>query len=255
MAGHSKWANIKQRKGAQDKRRSKAFSKVVKDIMVAARMGGADPDANARLRLAIVKAKAVSLPKDTLERAVKKGAGLLDGEAYEPVMYEGYGPGGVAILIECLTDNRNRTAPEVRSVFAKRGLAMASSGAAAHSFRRVGEVLLDKEGVGELEILEVAMEHGGEDLVESEDEQGTPVFQAICDIGDLETLREGLEVGGFTVAEYGLTWLPTVEVPVEGSDASKLLELIEALEDLDDTQNVYANFEISDAEMERLAGA
>ncbi len=255
MAGHSKWANIKQRKGAQDKRRSKLFSKVVKDIMVAAGMGGPDPDANARLRLAIVKAKAVSLPKDTLDRAIKKGAGLLGGEAPVPVMYEGYGPGGVAILIECLTDNRKRTAPEVRSVFAKRGLAMAASGAAAHSYRRVGHVLLEKEGADELEILEAAMESGGEDLIETEDDQGTEVFQAVGDVSDLEGLREGLEVAGFTVKEYGLTWLPSVQIPVAGTDASKLLELIEALEDLDDTQNVYANFQISDEEMERLAGA
>ncbi len=255
MAGHSKWANIKQRKGAQDKRRSKLFSKVVKDIMVAARLGGPDPDANARLRLAIVKAKAVSLPKDTLSRAIKKGAGLLDGENFDEVMYEGYGPGGVALLIECLTDNRNRTAPEVRSVFGKRGLSMAASGAAAHSFRHVGHVLLEKEGADELEVLEVAMEQGGEDLQETTDDQGEVVFQAICEITDLESMREGLEAGGFTVKEYGLTWLPSVQIPVEGSDAEKLLDLIEALEDLDDTQNVYANFEISDAEMERLASS
>jgi YebC/PmpR family DNA-binding regulatory protein len=255
MAGHSKWANIKQRKGAQDKRRSKLFSKVVKDIMVAARLGGPDPDANARLRLAILKAKAVSLPRDTLDRAVKKGAGLLGGELHEEVMYEGYGPGGVAILIECLTDNRNRTAPEIRAVFGKRGLSLAASGAAAHSFRRVGQVLVSAEGTTELELLEVAMEFGGEDLIETEDDQGDTVFQTICEIGELEALREGLEQGEFTVKEYGLTWLPTVEVPVEGKDADKLLNLIEALEDLDDTQNVYANFEVSDEEMERLAGS
>jgi YebC/PmpR family DNA-binding regulatory protein len=254
MAGHSKWANIQHRKGAQDKKRSKVFSKVVKDIMVAARMGGEDPDANARLRLAIVKAKAVSLPKDTLERAIKKGAGTLEGVDYEEIMYEAYGPGGVAILVECLTDNRNRTAGEVRHAFSRRGLALASSGAAAHSFNQVGQVAIPMDTTDEDTLLMAAMEHGGDDILQDTDsDSGTEVFRVICAKEDLEGLREGLEGAGFELASYGLYWVPSVTSPVEGEDAGKLMALLDVLEELDDTQNIYANYEISDEEMERLA--
>jgi len=254
MAGHSKWANIKHRKGAQDKRRSKVFSKAVKDIMIAAKMGGADVDANPRLRLAIAKAKAVSLPKDNLQRAILKGAGLLDGEGMEEITYEGYGPGGVALMIECLTDNRNRTAPEVRHAFSKRGQTLGTSGSSAHSYHRVGSVLMPAEGVDEDELMEAAMEHGGDDiLADSDDASGDDILRVVCEIDALEGLREGLEAAGFPVSGYGLWWQPAALIPVAGRDAEKLLDLIGALEDLEDTQTVYANFEISDEEMERIA--
>ncbi len=255
MAGHSKWANIKHRKGAQDAKRGKAFTKVVRDIMVASRIGGPDPDANPRLRLAIAKAKAVSLPRENLERAIKKGAGLLEGVEYEEVMYEAYGPGGVAILIECLTDNRNRTAPEVRSIFAKRGLALAASGAAAHSFNRLGHVLVAAEETDEDALTLAALEYPVEDIVGSSDDDGNDLFQVLSNVSDLEEVRAGLESDGFPVKEYGITWLPSVSVPVEGKTADQLMAILSDLEDNDDVQNIYANYEISDAEMERLAGA
>ncbi len=255
MAGHSKWANIKHRKGAQDQKRGKVFSKVVKDIMVAARLGGSDIDANPRLRLAVAKAKAVSLPRENLERAIKKGAGELEGTNYEEVMYEAYGPAGVGILVECLTDNRNRTASEVRHVFSKRGFALGGSGSAAHAFNRRGEVLVKAEGTDEDTVFMAAAEHGGDDVVATTDDDNNALFQVVCEVSDLETLREGLEGEGLTVDSYGLTWLPTIEMPVSGNDATRLMALLEALDDLDDARTIYANYDISDEEMERIAGA
>ena len=252
MSGHSKWANIKQRKGAQDKKRGKLFSKVVKDIMVAAKLGGPDPDANPRLRLAIQKAKSVSLPRDNLDRAIKKGAGQLDGEEYEEIMYEGYGPAGVGVLVECLTDNRNRSASEVRYVFSKRGMSLASSGAAAHAYSRLGQVLVVAEGTDEDTVMMSAMEYGADDIRDEVTDDGTEVFQVLCEIPDLEGLREGLEKDGLEIDSYGLTWIPSMMMPVTGSDVGKLFALIEALEDLDDVQTVYANYDVSDEEMEQL---
>ena len=254
MAGHSKWANIKHRKGAQDAKRGRAFSKVVKDIMVAARMGGPDPEGNPRLRLAIAKAKAVSLPKDNLERAILKGAGLLEGENVEEVRYEAYGPAGVGLIVECLTDNRNRTAAEIRHAFSKRGFSLGASGSATHAFNRKGEVLVLAEGTDEDSVMMAAMEYGGEDVQETANDDGNDCFQVVSEVGDLEALREGLESQGLTIDGYGLTWIPTVSMPVEGKDADQLFALIDALEDIDDTRNVYANYDISDEEMARIAG-
>ncbi len=254
MAGHSKWANIKHRKGAQDRKRGRIFSKVVKDIMVAARMGGPDPETNPRLRLAVAKAKAVSLPKDNLERAIAKGAGLLEGDQVEEVMYEAYGPAGVGILVECLTDNRNRTASEVRHVFSKRGFSIGASGSAAHAFNHKGEVVVLAEGTNLDAVMMAAMEHGGDDIEESTNDDDKDVFQVVCEISELETLREGLEGAGLEVDSYGLTWVPSVTMPVEGKDAEALLALLEAIEDLDDTRDVYANYDISDEEMARISG-
>ena len=252
MAGHSKWANIKHRKGAQDAKRSKLFSKVVTDIMVAARVGGPDPDANPRLRLAISKAKAVSLPRENLDRAIKKGAGLLDGVSYEEARYEAYGPGGVAIIIECLTDNRNRTSPEIRHIFTKRGMTLGESGSAAHSFRRVGQILVGQDDTDEETLMLSAMEYGAEDILEELDDNDCPVFQVVCEVSGLEELREGLEGDGFTLKEYGLSWIPSAEVEVSGTDAQKLLALLDVLEENDDVQNLYANYSISDDEMARI---
>jgi YebC/PmpR family DNA-binding regulatory protein len=254
MAGHSKWANIKHRKGAQDAKRSKLFSKVVKDIMVAARVGGPDPDANPRLRLAITKAKAVSLPRENLDRAVKKGAGLLDGVTYEEARYEAYGPGGVAIIIECVTDNRNRTSPEIRHIFTKRGMNLGEPGSAVHSFQRVGQVLIGRGDTDEERLMMSAMEHGADDILQDVDDSGSPVFQVICEVSDLEALREGLEQDGFELQEYGLSWIPNAEVDVAGADAEKLLALLDLIEDNDDVQNLYANYAISDDEMIRIVG-
>ena len=255
MAGHSKWANIKHRKGAQDMKRGKVFSKVVKDLMVAARMGGSDVDANPRLRLAVAKAKAVSLPRENLDRAIKKGAGELEGANYEEVMYEAYGPAGVGILVECLTDNRNRTASEIRWVFSKRGFSIGASGSASHTFNRRGEVVVKADDTDEDTVLLAAAEHGGDDIVSTTDDDDNPLFQVICEVGDLETLREGLEGEGLTVDSYGLTWLPTIAMPIEGEDAERLMALLDAIEELDDARAVYSNYDISDEEMERIAGS
>ena len=254
MAGHSKFKNIMHRKGAQDKKRAGLFAKLSKEIMVAAKMGGEDPGSNARLRLAISTARAQSMPKDNIERAIKKGAGLLEGEDYEEVMYEAYGPGGVGILVECLTDNRNRTAAEVRHVFSKRGLSLGATGSAAHAYNRCGEVNVKAADTDEDTVMMAAMDHGGDDINATEDDDGNPLFQVICEVGDLETLREGLEAEGLVVDGYGLTWIPSVEVPVEGKDAEKLMELMDALDDLDDARSVYANYDISDEEMARISG-
>ena len=256
MAGHSKWANIKHRKSAQDAKRGAAFTKIVKDITVAARIGGPDPDANPRLRLAIAKAKAVSLPRENLERAIKKGAGTLEGQNLEDIRYEAYGPAGVAIIIEALSDNRNRTAAEIRFVFTKRGLSLGTTGAATHSFNRIGQVTVRAEGTDEDELMMAAADHGAEDLLEDFDaEADEDVFMVTCEVADLEGLREGLEAGGFAVSGYGLHWLPTVTVPLVGRDAEKTLDLIDALEELDDVQSVHANHDISDEELERIAEA
>jgi len=255
MAGHSKWANIKHRKGAQDAKRSKLFSKVVKDIMVASRVGGPDPDANPRLRLAVAKAKAVSLPRDNLDRAILKGAGLLDGQMFEEVMYEAYGPGGVALLIDVLTDNRGRTGPEIKHLLSKRGIPLAASGAAAHSFQRVGRLLVAKASIDEDALTMAGLEHGADDVFEDVDDNGDEVWQVVCEIADLETLREGLEAEGVELDGYGLWWLPTITVPVDGKDAEKLFALIDLLEENDDVQAVHANFEVSDEEMERIASS
>jgi len=254
MAGHSKWANIKHRKGAQDAKRSKLFSKIVKDIMVASRVGGPDPDANPRLRLAITKAKGVSPPRENLNRAIKKGAGLLDGVTYEEARYEAYGPGGVAIIIECLTDNRNRTSPEIRHIFTKRGMSLGEPGSAIHSFRRVGQILIGQDGTDEDTLMMSAMDYGADDILQDLDDNDTPVFQVVCEVSDLEALREGLENDGFELKEYGLGWIPSAEVDVAGDDAEKLLALLDLIEDNDDVQNLYANYAISDDEMARIVG-
>jgi YebC/PmpR family DNA-binding regulatory protein len=256
MAGHSKWANIKHRKAAQDNKRGKQFTKVVKDIMVAAKIGGPDPDANPRLRLAIEKAKSVSLPKDNLERAIKKGSGTLEGQIMEEIRYEAYGFGGVAIIIECLSDNRNRTAAEVRHAFSKRGLSLGSTGAATHSFSRVGQVSVRAEGTDEDELMMASADHGAEDLLPDADaETGENTYMVTCEVPDLEGLREGLEAGGFAVIGYGLHWIPTITAPLEGRDAEKTLALLDFLEELEDVQTVYANHDISDEELERIAGS
>ncbi len=247
MSGHSRWSTIKRKKGAADAKRGKVFTKIIKEITVAARMGGGDIDGNPRLRAAVVNARANNLPKDTVDRAIKKGIGDLDGESYEEVIYEGFGPGGVAIMIECLTDNRNRTAPEIRHTMGKRGGNLGATGCAAHSFSRKGQLLLGAEGVDEDSLMMATLDAGADDLLNNGEE-----FQVLTELASLETVREALEKQGFAIREYGPTRIATVTTPIEGHAAESLLKLIEALEDNDDVQNVYANFELSDEEMTRI---
>ena len=247
MAGHSKWANIQHRKGRQDAARSKLFSKLSKEITVAAKMGDPDPDKNPRLRLAVKEAKAQSVPKDVIERAIKKSQGG-DAEDYEEIRYEGYGPGGVAIIVEAMTDNRNRTASTVRSTFGKHGGNLGETGSVGFMFERKGEITYPADVGDEETVLEAAMEAGAEDVESSED--GHTIYCADTDLNDVSTaLEERLGESESTK----LIWKPTTTTELDFEGAQKLMRLIEVLEDDDDVQRVTANFEISDEVMEQLA--
>ena len=247
MAGHSKFKNIMFRKGAQDKKRSKLFSKLSKEITVAAKVGGPDPDGNPRLRLAMQNARAQSMPKDNIARAIKKSeAG--EGDAFEEMRYEGYGPGGVAVIVEALTDNRNRTASAVRSTFSKNGGALGETGSVAFMFDRVGEIVLPADvGDGE-KVFEAALEAGAED-VESDDDGHI----IVCSFEDLGEVAKSLEASLGEPSSVKVIWKPQTMTPVEEDKAGTLLKLIDLLDDDEDVQNVYANFDISDEIMERLS--
>jgi len=247
MAGHSKWANIQHRKGRQDAVRAKLFSKFSKEITVAAKMGDPDPDKNPRLRLAIKEAKAQSMPKDNIERAIKKAQGG-DAEDYEEVRYEGYGPGGVAVLVEAMTDNRNRTASNVRSTFSKNGGNLGETGSVAFMFERKGEVRYPPEAGDADTVMMAAIEAGAED-VESFDD-GHVIWCADTDLNDVSTALEA-ELGESSSTR--LVWKPNMTTEMDLDGMEKLMKLIEALEDDDDVQRVTTNFEASDAVMEQLS--
>jgi len=246
MAGHSKWANIQHRKGRQDALRSKLFSKLAKEITVAAKMGDPDPDKNPRLRLAVKEAKSVSVPKDVIDRAIKKSmAG--DAENYDEIRYEGYGPGGVAVIVEAMTDNRNRTASNVRATFAKHGGNLGETGSVGFMFERMGQVLYPASAGDEDTVMEAAIEAGADD-VESSDEEHV-IWCAFEDLGDVSSALEPA-LGDSTSAK--LIWKPQTTTELDLDGMQKLMKLIDALEDDDDVQNVTANFEASDAVMEQL---
>jgi YebC/PmpR family DNA-binding regulatory protein len=247
MAGHSQFKNIMFRKGRQDAARSKAFSKLSKEITVAAKQGLPDPAMNARLRLAIQNAKAQSMPKANIERAIKKAQGA-DGENYDEVRYEGYGPGGVALIVEALTDNRNRTASNVRATFSKNGGAMGEAGSVAFMFERVGEIDYPASVGSEEKVLEAAIEAGATDVESSE--SGHTIY---CAFNDLGTVSEALEKVLGEAESVKPVWRPQSEIPVDQESGATLLKLIEALEDDDDVQNVYANFEMSEKDMAALS--
>ena len=241
MAGHSKWANIKRRKGAQDAVRGKLFTKLIKEIMVAAKMGGGDVDANPRLRLAIDKAKSNSMPRATIERAVLKGSGELKGDNYENLVYEGYGPGGVAILVECLTDNRNRTASEVRSAFSKGGGNLGASGSVSYMFHTKGSFTIPKSAGDEETVMMVALDGGAEDVTDDGD-----VWSVISEMADYDSCKkalEGLEAEALTAQ---LTKIPENQVALELDEAKKLLALLQRLEDCDDVQETHTNADFSE---------
>ncbi|MEP7055678.1 MAG: YebC/PmpR family DNA-binding transcriptional regulator [Actinomycetota bacterium] len=247
MSGHSKWATTKHQKGVKDQRRGKLFAKLIKNIEVAARTGGGDISGNPTLADAITKAKQTSVPSDNIDRAVKRGSGELDGGVnYESITYEGYGPGGVALLVECLTDNRNRAAMEVRTAMTRNGGTMADPGSVAYLFNRKGVLLVPKGSLGEDDVLMAVLEHGAEevnDLGES--------FEVICDATDLHAVRVALTAAAMTPETADIAWLPMVEIAIEGEDvARKVLRLIDALEDCDDVQDVWSNFDISDEVLE-----
>ena len=250
MSGHSKWATIKHKKGAQDKARGKLFAKLIRQVEVAAREGGGDIEANATLRTMYAKARAASVPIDTIDRAIKRGTGELEGVTYESIMYEGYAPGGVAVLVDVLTDNRNRTAGEVRHIFARADGNLAESGAVAWLFERKGVILVDAATVDEDELMLAAADAGADDITE----EGSS-FEVICAPETLHTVREALEAAGIAVTDAEATMLPKTTVAIEDeATAKKILRLIDSLEENDDVQDVYANFDIPEQVLEAVAG-
>ena len=251
MSGHSKWSTIKHKKGAADARRGKLFSKLTRAIIVAAKEGGPDPGANLALQNAIEKARAYSMPKDTIDRAIAKGAGTDDdASAYETVVYEGYGPAGVAVLVEALTDNRNRTAGEVRHTFSKHDGNLGTSGAVAWLFERRGLVLVPADGVDEDELTLAAAEGGADDV-----SLDGSTFQVVSSVEQLASVRQAIESAGFAVEGSELTMIPKTTVAVEDeSEAKKILRLVDQLEDNDDVQDVFANFDIPERVLEAVAG-
>lgn len=246
MSGHNKWSTIKHKKGAADAKRGKIFTKLIKEITVAAKIGGGDPDGNPRLRTAVDKAKAENMPKDNIERAIKKGAGGLEGVTYEEITYEGYGPGGVAVLVEVMTDNRNRTVSDVRSIFTKCNGNMGESGCVSWMFDKKGLLVFSKQTDFE-KLFEAALEAGAEDVA---DEEGQ--IEVLTDPANFIEVRESLEKKGFKHESAEITMIPQTMVKLEGKPAESMLKMMERLEDNDDVQNVYANFDIADEEMERM---
>jgi YebC/PmpR family DNA-binding regulatory protein len=248
MSGHSKWANIKHRKGAQDAKRGKIFTKLIKEITIAARIGGGDLESNSRLRLAVDKAKQGNMPKDNIERAIKKGTGDLDGVVYEEGVFEGYGAGGVAVIVEFMTDNRTRTVADVRHAFNKYGGSLGVSGSVAFMFDRKGQILFEQENNFDT-IFEAALEAGAEDVKE---EDG--MIEVLTDPTDFETVRNALQSQGLKYDSAQVTMMPQNMTQVAGKQAESLMKMIDVLEDNDDVQNVYTNFDMSDEEMERIMG-
>lgn len=241
MAGHSKWKNIRLRKGKQDAIRGKLFTKLSREIIVAAKMGGGDPAMNPRLRVAVEKARENSVPIDNIKRSIARGTGEIEGANYEELVYEGYGPGGSAIILECYSENKNRTVSEVRHAFTKAGGNMAENGSVSWQFKHLGQISVPSEGVSEEDLTLAALDAGAEDVVADED-----VFNVYTAMEDLHKVNEGLEKAGFKASEVALTYLPTNKVELSADDVPKLLKLLDALEELDDVQETYMNVEITD---------
>ncbi|MDQ6969796.1 MAG: YebC/PmpR family DNA-binding transcriptional regulator [Mariprofundus sp.] len=251
MSGHSKWSTIKHKKAATDAKRGKLFTRYIREITIAARAGGDDPDANPRLRAAITAAKGVNMPKDNIERAISRGAGGDDGANIDEIRYEGYGQAGVAILVDCMTDNRKRTVADVRSAFNKGGGNMGESGCVAWMFHQKGQFIFESASIDEEVLMDVALEAGADDVEEHADD-GISIVS--CTPADFGTVQQALENAALQAQMAEISWVPENTIAVEGEAAEKLLALIERLEELDDVQNVYANYDISDAEMERIHG-
>ncbi|MEO1582721.1 MAG: YebC/PmpR family DNA-binding transcriptional regulator [Pseudomonadota bacterium] len=247
MAGHSKWANIQHRKGAQDKKRGKLFTKLIREITVAARMGGGDIDANPRLRLAIDKAKAQSMPKDNIDRAVKRGAGELDGDDYQEIRYEGYGPGGTAVMVDCMTDNRNRTVAEVRHAFSKFGGNLGADGSVAYLFAHVGLMTYDN-GADEDAVMEAAIESGAEDVIVDDD----GAIEVITTPQEFETVRDAMLAASLEPETAEVTMRASTSAVLGQKEAETMLKLLDMLEDLDDVQNVYSNADIPESVLAAL---
>jgi len=248
MSGHSKWASIKHKKAAADSKRGAAFTKMIREITAQAKAGGGNPDTNTALRAAIDRAKSINMPSANIENAIKKGTGELPGVSYEEVSFDAYGPGGVAMYIVGLTDNKNRTTAEIRNILSKKNGSLAGPGATSYLFSKKGFISIEKNKVDEEELMEIALEAGAEDIV-----SGAQYHEITTEIGNLQAVREAVEAKNIPMVTAEMTMLPSTTVKVVGADAKSLMGLMEALEDQEDVQNVYANFDIPDEEMDKIA--
>ena len=248
MSGHSKWATIKHKKGALDAKRGKIFTNLIKEITVAAK-GGGDPDGNARLRTAILAAKAENMPQENIKRAIQRGTGELAGVNYEEISFEGYGPGGVAIIVDVLTDNRNRAVSEIRHAFAKHGGNLGESGSVRFMFHKKGVIAVEKSAATEEQLMDIVLEHGGEDLNDEGD-----TWEILTDPGSFEAVNGAIKAAAIPTVMSEVTMVASTYTKLEGNAANQMIRLLEALEDCDDTQNVYSNFDMDAAQMEHAAG-
>ena len=240
MSGHSKWSTIKHKKAATDSKRGRIFTKLIKEITVAARMGGGDANANPRLRLALINARNENMPKDNIERAIKKGTGDLEGVSYDEIVYEGYGPAGAAVMVESLTDNKNRTVAEIRHCFTKCGGNLGATGCVAYLFDKKGRLVVEKSAVEEDRLMEIALEAGAEDV--RDDDDGN--WEVICEPADFEAVRQAVETAGIAMTEAEVTMLPSTYSELKGKEAEQMIRLMDMLEDHDDVQKVYTNADI-----------
>jgi YebC/PmpR family DNA-binding regulatory protein len=249
MSGHSKWATIKHKKGALDAKRGKTFTRLIKEITIAAKGGGGDPDGNPRLRTAVLAAKAENMPAENIKRAIQRGTGELEGVNYEEISFEGYGPGGVAIIVDVLTDNRNRAVSEIRFAFSKNGGNLGESGSVRFMFSKKGVIAVEKGAASEEQLMEIVLEHGGEDLNDEGD-----TWEIITDPASYETVSAAIKAAGIATVMSEVTMVASTYTKLEGTQANQMVRLLEALEDSDDTQNVYSNFDMDAEQMEHAAG-
>jgi YebC/PmpR family DNA-binding regulatory protein len=244
MSGHSKWATIKHKKGALDAKRGKTFTRLIKEITIAAKGGGGDPDGNPRLRTAVLTAKAENMPADNIKRAIQRGTGELEGVNYEEITFEGYGPGGVAVVVETLTDNRNRTVSEIRHTFSKNGGNLGSTGSVLHMFSKKGLIAIEKSAADEDTLMSIVLEHGGEDLNDEGDS-----WEILTDPASYEAVSEAVKAAKIPTVASEVTMIASTYTKLEGAQANAMVRLLEALEDFDDTQNVYSNFDMDEVEV------
>ena len=246
MSGHSKWASIKHKKGANDAKRGAAFTKIIREVTTAAKEGGGNPDTNPRLRTAIARARVINMPANNIDNAIKKGTGELPGVTYETVTFDAYGPGGVALLIEGLTDNKNRTTAEIRNILSKKNGSLAGAGSTAWMFAKKGFISIEKKNINEETLMDVALEAGADDI-----KSDAEYFEVTCDVANFENVKKAVEAKKIPVNSAEVTMLPNSTVRVIGEDAKQVLALMESIEDHEDVQNVYANFDIPDEEIEK----
>jgi YebC/PmpR family DNA-binding regulatory protein len=244
MSGHSKWATIKHKKGALDAKRGKTFTRLIKEITVAAKNGGGDPDGNPRLRTAVLAAKAENMPADNIKRAIQRGTGELEGVNYEEITFEGYGPGGVAVVVDTLTDNRNRTVSEIRHTFSKNGGNLGTAGSVLHMFSKKGLIAIEKSAATEEQLMDIVLEHGGEDL----NDEGES-WEILTDPSAYEAVLNAVKAAGIPTVASEVTMIASTYTKLEGAPANAMLRLLDALEDFDDTQNVYSNFDMDEVEV------